>query len=158
MVHPRSTIDPHFLRHIISSTQISSRICKRLMSAENLGNQPARALDMVDELNAQLDEWKDSLPLNMRPKSCLKQCQTSRDMWSLKETILHSSFYDLVMVLHAPFAYPWITKCFRYETNVHVGANIKTQTAKSLESMADAARSIIVMTRDYDINGANTHA
>ena len=128
------------------------------MAAESLDDQPIKILDIVTEFDKKLRLWKDSLPLAMRPKDRLKQFQASQDARSLEETILHCSYYDLIMVLYAPLTYPWITKRFRYDSNTNVRAKVNAQIAQSSEAMVEAARNVIIMTRNFEINGANTHA
>ncbi|KIX06974.1 uncharacterized protein Z518_04950 [Rhinocladiella mackenziei CBS 650.93] len=158
VVHSRSTIDPAAVRCIIRSCQISSRICKRLMSVRSLEGQLMKVLDIVTDCDKQLRSWKDSLPVAIRPQDRLKQFQVSRDTSSLAQILLHCSYYDLVMVLHAPFAYPWMTKHLCSDTNTNLRTRVNAQIAQSSEATVEAARNIIVMARNFEINGANTHA
>jgi len=158
VMHPRSTSNPETIRYFVRSCQVSSRICKRLMSAERLVDQPAKILNIVIEMDRQLCLWKDSLPPQMQPSGSLRPSQASHSARTLEWILLHCSFYDLVMVLHAPYAYPWITQRFRIDANIEFGAKIEAQVAQSSKIMAEAARNIIIMTRNFEINGANTHA
>jgi hypothetical protein len=128
------------------------------MSAKSLDSQPAKFLDIVADFEAQLREWKDSLPPTLQLKDRLTQCQSSQDTISLLETLLQCSYYDLVMVLHAPFAYPWITRRFRYNFDTNVEMRTNVQITRSSEAMVNAARNIVIVARNFQINGANTHA
>lgn len=62
------------------------------------------------------------------------------------------------MALNAPFAYPWIAKRFLPESTQEAQTKFTAQAATSSAEMADAARNIIIMARNFEMNGANTHA
>ena len=72
--------------------------------------------------------------------------------------LMHSSYCDLLMVLHSPFAYPWITNRFLRDSNESLRVEMVSQISKSTDTVVVAARNIIVMARTFDMNGANTHA
>ncbi|KIW99291.1 uncharacterized protein Z519_00954 [Cladophialophora bantiana CBS 173.52] len=158
VAHSRSTIDPIIMKYIVESCQISSRICKKLMSAKRLDNQPGKFLGIVAEFDNELRKWKNSIPVAMRPKDHLKQFEVSQNVSSLEKILIQSSYYDLMMVIHAPLSYPWITNRIRCDLNTNIRARIETQIAQSSEETARAARNIIIMARNFEINGANTHA
>lgn len=157
-VHDGSTLNLQVFKFLIRSSQISSRICKKLMSAHIQDDQPAEILECVLDFNHQLQSWKADLPVELRPQDHVQQFQKRPSQRSLSTTLLQSSYYDLLMVSHAPFVYPWITQRFERGASPDVRAKISDQVIKSVEATVVAARNIIVMTRNFEINGANTHA
>lgn len=62
------------------------------------------------------------------------------------------------MVLNAPLAYPWISAGLPRHLNSESRSDFEAQVAQSSETVAKSARKIIVTTRSFDLNGANTHA
>ncbi len=146
------------MRGLIQNCQISGRICKRLMSARSVNDQPLQVLEIVDQFDKELVSWKKSLPIAMRPKDCPKESPDTPNEKSLAEVLISSSYYDLLMVLHAPFAYPWLTARFSCGPNIGKQMQLNTQVARSTEIVVAAARNIIMMARLFEINGANTHA
>ncbi|KEF61157.1 uncharacterized protein A1O9_02722 [Exophiala aquamarina CBS 119918] len=157
MVHPDSTLDPIFLKSIVQSCQISSRVCKAL-SAKGLDDQPTKLLEIVAKYNQELLSWESSLPAEMRPRICYKYIENVQLSRSLGIILLHCSFYDLSMVLNAPLAYPWIKSAFGTTPKSDLERKIDAQISESSATVVESARKIIIMTRHFDLNGANTHA
>ncbi|KAK5047211.1 hypothetical protein LTR84_006733 [Exophiala bonariae] len=155
MAHPNSALDPIFLTSIIQNCQISSGICKAL-SARGLHDQPARLLEIVRKYNQELLSWETSLAAEMRPRTCYKYNDDVQLSRTLAIILLHCSFCDLLMILNAPFAYPWINSGFRKDSNGET--KIAAQISESSATIVESARKIIVMTRHFDLNGANTHS
>lgn len=156
-VHPHSTLDPVFLKSIIQSCQISSRICK-VLSAKGLDDQPTKLLEIINKYNQELLSWQNSLPAEMRPKLCYKNIDNISLSRTLGIILIHCSFNDLLMVLNAPLAYPWINSALRTHSNSDLVRKIDAQITESSETVIESARKIIIMTRHFDLNGANTHA
>jgi hypothetical protein len=128
------------------------------MSSESVDDQPLQAIEILADLDKQLHDWKESIPVRMQPKSHLKQSQAFETTNSLHEIIMHTAYYDLVMVVHAPFAYPWMNKRFGNDLSTILRSEVDMQATKSAEAMVTVARNIIIMARNFEINGANTHA
>ena len=128
------------------------------MSAKGLDRQPAKVLEIVAEFAEQLRSWKESLPLQVRPKDRPKQPHFSLLARTLGIALLLCSYYDLLMVLHAPFSYPWSTQRFPHDSNANTRVKVNSQIVHSSEATVEAARNIIIMARNFEINGANTHA
>lgn len=157
-VHSSSTLDPITLGYIIQSCQISSRICKKLMTAKSLETLPSKVLEIVNGLDKQLHSWKESLPVEMRPSGRLEKLHVSSNVTPLGITLIRCSYYDLLMVLHAPFSYPWISRRLNHHSNSEFRVKLNAQVTKSSQKVVDAARNIIITARTFEINGANTHA
>jgi hypothetical protein len=152
-------LDPNIVTHIIGSCRISSRIGKGLSSGKELTRDPVKMIDVVLDLARQLSVWRNSLPVELRPDDHLQHFHVSPNTNPLTVTRIHASYYDQLMRLHALFAYPWITEgFFNEDTNPDFRAKINGQIRRSSETMAAAARNIIIMARAFDINGSCTYA
>lgn len=132
-------------------------MCKAL-SAKILDRQPTKLLEIISEYSKELLSWKDSLPIEMRPADCSKYFDSPLLSRSLGARLLHCSYYDLLMVLNAPFAYPWISNRLRKDLSSDLAGKVDAQVIESSETVIESAKNIIVMTRNFDLNGANTHA
>ncbi len=121
-------------------------------------------LDVVLDLDRQLRQWRDSLPVELRPPDDrLEQFHVSSPNTSpLRVVRIHASYYDLLMGVHALLAYPWMIS-ERPDNKGSAGPALQTklkntQIRKSSDTMAAAARNIIIMARAFDINGSCTYA
>jgi hypothetical protein len=47
---------------------IESKVCKRLYSAKASKQSDGELLNTIGELDKELEDWKDSIPLNFRPE------------------------------------------------------------------------------------------
>ncbi len=157
-VHVRSTINVRSFTCIIHSCQISSIVCKQLMSTKAPNEQPDRMLEIVTRFDRQLRLWKESLSSQLRPKDHLKEFQTPSKTMFLSIVLIHCSYYDLLMVIHTFFTYPWITNSISPNLKPQLRAKLDTQIITSSNAAVDAARNIIVISRHFEINGACTHA
>lgn len=143
---------------ILQTCQISSRMCRKLISTNGLLDQPSKLLDLVNQLNQDLQNWKDALPSHIRPQDKVMSCPITLNTTNLAIILLHCSYYDLIMALHGTFAYPWALKDPAQESDLPLRARLRAQIRTSCELVATAARNIIVMARSFDLNGACTHA
>ncbi|RVX72409.1 hypothetical protein B0A52_03597 [Exophiala mesophila] len=157
-VHPDSTIDPLIFTSIIQTCQISSRLCRQLISTRHLQDQPSKLMDIVNGLDNELRTWKANLPSRIMPQDELKHFQTNPISTNLALILLHCSYYDLIMATHTIFVYPWSIRQPALESNPDLAAKLRAQIRRSSEAVATAARNIIIMARNFDINGACTHA
>jgi hypothetical protein len=132
-------------------------VCKAL-SVKVLDHQPTKLLEIISEYSQELLSWKNSLPIEMRLADCFKDFDSPLLSRSLGTRLLHCSFYDLLMVINAPFAYPWISDRLRKNLSSDLAGKVDAQVIKSSETVIESARKIIIMTRNFDLNGANTHA
>ncbi|OQU95760.1 Fungal specific transcription factor domain-containing protein [Cladophialophora immunda] len=149
---PGSTLDVEAFTYLIRHAQISSQISKRLMSVKAFQQPPSTLLETVAELDHQLHEWRDSLPPGLRPDDRLRSFQASRDARYLPTILMHCAYYGSLMAIHTIFAYPWV-----YSTIFGNGRGVVTQDQVifSSNTVAEAARNIIIIARSLEINGAS---
>ena len=157
-VHAGSTISVKMLTYLIRSCQLSGNICRQLMAAKAFDEDPETMLALVQDFDEQLCSWKTSLHSQVRPQDTVKHFHAAPNTRFLEMILIHCSYYNLLMVVHTLFAYPWIINSFEIGANSSFRTKIKAQVARSSKVVANAARNIIVMTRNFDINGACTHA
>ncbi|OAG42085.1 hypothetical protein AYO21_03539 [Fonsecaea monophora] len=149
---PGSTLDVQAFTYLIRHAQISSQISKRLMSVKAFQQPPSTLLETVAELDHQLHEWRDSLPPGLRPDDRLRSFQVPHDARYLPTVLMHCAYYGSLMAIHTIFAYPWV-----YSTIFGNGRGVVTQDQLifSSNTVAEAARNIIIIARSLEINGAS---
>lgn len=142
---------------MIQTCQMSGRIRCKITSSKSLETQPAKMLEMVSHFDRELQQWRDSLPPSFRPETRLRDLKASPFPRSIRLAFIHGLYYNSLMAIHTLFAYPWITDI---TTSLSLTSTLRTkieaQIKQSSEAMVTAARNIIVMTRNFDINGACT--
>lgn len=108
-------------------------------------------LDTVRSLDQKLQDWRDQLPPSLQissPTKPLPQC-APRNMVNIY--YLHFSYYGSLMAIHMVLVYPWIAAIFSTD---QVQA-FRDQVSVSTETVAQAARSIILITRHLNVDVAS---
>jgi hypothetical protein len=113
-------------------------------------------LEVVTELDGQLQAMADSIHGSMKPAAELNLWDDPQQSDSLVAILLHASYYDLLIFIHSRLVYPWLTAELHPEADEEVRANVEAQTVRSSMQMAAAARNLIIMSRNLDIDGAST--
>ena len=157
-VHPGSTIDLEMLTYIIQTCQFYARVSKQLLTTRALHEPPEKMLSLVRQFDVQLQSWKESMPSQLQPTDFLKQFKMPRTMRLLGLMTAHCSFYDLLMVVHSIFMYPWVIDSFSGNADPKVARRIKAQIITSSHLVANAARSLIVITRSLDMDSIGTQS
>jgi hypothetical protein len=104
------------------------------------------------KLDSQLREWRDSLPVTLRPADKLMSFQMPSNAKTFSIIHTHYAYYGALMAIHTMIAYPWIrSTVFDHDRN----AVTQDQTISSSNIVADAARNIIVIARSLGIDGAS---
>ncbi|KIW98761.1 uncharacterized protein Z519_00424 [Cladophialophora bantiana CBS 173.52] len=149
---PGSTLDVEAFMYLIQHSQISSQVSKRLMSVKAFQQPPNTLLETVAQLDHQLREWRDSLPAKLRPDDRLRSLQVPGDARYFPTILMHYAYYGSLMAIHTIFAYPWV-----YSTIFGNDRGIVTQDQVifSSNTVAEAARNIIIIARGLEINGAS---
>ncbi|KAK5217827.1 hypothetical protein LTR72_009490 [Exophiala xenobiotica] len=149
---PGSTLDVETFTYIIRHAQISSRISRRLMSVKAFQQPSSTLLETAAELRHQLREWRDSLSPSMRPGDRLKSLSIPRDGRHFQTVFMHYAYYGSLMATHTIFAYPWV-----YSTifGNNPGTVTQDQLIESSNTVAEAARNIIIIARSIDVTGAS---
>lgn len=115
-------------------------------------------LGLVKRFHHQLQTWKESIPLQLRPTDFLKQFKMPGSKKSLGLMTTHASFYDLVMATHSTFMYPWVINSFSENGDSALAQRIKAQVHTSSQLVANAARSLIVIIRSLDMDSLGTQS
>jgi hypothetical protein len=151
-VYPGSKIDIEIFTYTIQTCQLYDEVNRQLISIRALHEPPTKMLSFVKQFDIQLRTWRESMPAQLRPTDFVKQFTMPGTMRMLGLMTVHSSFYDLLMVAHSIFIYPWVISSFASDGDPEFAAKLKAQTMSSSRLVANAARSLIVMTRSLDIN------
>ena len=158
MVPSGSVGDLDTIKHMVQSCQLYGRISRQLLSTRALHEAPAKMLRVVTQFDAQLQLWKNSLPLEIQPLTTLKQFRIpDGDKW-LGHMITHCSYYDLLMITHSSFMYPWVIESFAHDLDEDLAERVQSQTFTSSCFVANAARSLIVIARNVDLYRAGTQS
>lgn len=103
-------------------------------------------------LNSQLREWRDSLPVTLRPPDKIMAFQVPSHANKFSAIHTHYVYYGTLVAIHTMIAYPWIrSTVFDHDRN----ADTREQTISSSNIVADAARNIIVIARSLGVDGAS---
>jgi hypothetical protein len=154
-IAPGSTINIEIFTHIIKHAQISSLISKNLMSVRAMRSfqqDPTQLLSTVNEMNRQLENFRDSLPAYLRPGAPIKQSSEGLSLPRFIHIIyLHFAYYGSLMATHILLFYPWISARFITENS----DAFRSQIAISSNTVAEAARNIILTARYIDVDVAS---
>jgi hypothetical protein len=148
---PNSPIDIDIFTCAIKHAQIASLISKKLSSVSAFRRTTAEMLETVRSLDQKLQDWRDQLPHGLQIKSPTKALEAcgSRNIVSIYH--LHFAYYGSLMAIHMVLVYPWITAIFSID---QVQA-FRDQVSVSTEAVAQAARSIILLTRHLHVDVAS---
>ena len=122
------------------------------MSVKAFQQPSSTLLETATELDQELRDWRNSLTPSMRPGDRLKSFQIPRDSRYLQTVLMHYVYYGSLMAIHTIFAYPWVYSTIFGDNR---GTVTQDQIIYSSNTIADAARNIIVITRSLDITGAS---
>uniref|UniRef100_A0A093UTA2 Putative transcriptional regulatory protein n=1 Tax=Talaromyces marneffei PM1 TaxID=1077442 RepID=A0A093UTA2_TALMA len=76
---------------------IQSRVYKRLYSTKAAKQSDGELLNTIGELDRELEEWKDSIPLDYRPEHDIK---TTHTPLILHVMIIHFAYYNCLTTIH----------------------------------------------------------
>ena len=76
---------------------IESNVYKRLYSTKATKQSPGELLNAIGELDQQLEEWKDRIPLDFRPEHEIKASHTPL---ILHVVMLHFTYYNCLTTIH----------------------------------------------------------
>ena len=122
------------------------------MSVKASQRPSSTLLETAAQLDLQLREWRDSLSPSMRPGDRLKSFQIPRDGKYFQTILMHYAYYGSLMATHTIFAYPWVYSTIFGNSR---GAVTQDQIIYSSNTIADAARNIIIIARSLEITGAS---
>ncbi|KAK4634957.1 ABC-transporter-regulating transcription factor [Fulvia fulva] len=87
----------NLFRLMCSFAQIQSRVYKQLYSVKASRQSDGELLNTIGDLDAQLEEWKDSIPIDFRPEHEIKAAHTPL---ILHVVVLHFAYYNCLTTIH----------------------------------------------------------
>lgn len=76
---------------------IQSKVYKQLYSTKASKQTDGELLNTIGELDHELEEWKDAIPLDFRPEHEIKASHTPL---MLNIVVMHFSYYNCLMTIH----------------------------------------------------------
>lgn len=87
----------NLFRLMCQFAQIQSRVYKQLYSVKAGRQSDGELLNTIGELDASLEEWKDSIPIDFRPEHEIKAAHTPL---ILHVVVLHFAYYNCLTTIH----------------------------------------------------------
>ncbi|KAA8647265.1 transcription factor atrR [Aspergillus tanneri] len=87
----------NLFRSLCRFATIESQVYKRLYSARASKQSDGELLNTIGELDKELEEWKDSIPLDFRPEHEIKASHTPL---ILHVVVLHFAYYNCLTTIH----------------------------------------------------------
>lgn len=87
----------NLFRSLCRFATIESRVYKRLYSAKASKQSDGELLNTIGELDKELEEWKDSIPIDFRPEHEIKASHTPL---ILHVVVLHFAYYNCLTTIH----------------------------------------------------------
>ncbi|RAL06710.1 transcription factor atrR [Aspergillus homomorphus CBS 101889] len=87
----------NLFRSMCRFATIGSRVYKRLYSAKASKQSDGELLNTIGELDKELEDWKDSIPLDFRPENEIKATHTPL---ILHVVVLHFAYYNCLTTIH----------------------------------------------------------
>ncbi|PYH95542.1 fungal-specific transcription factor domain protein [Aspergillus ellipticus CBS 707.79] len=87
----------NLFRSMCRFASIESQVYKRLYSAKASKQSDGELLNTIGELDKELEEWKDSIPLEFRPENEIKATYTPL---ILHVVVLHFAYYNCLTTIH----------------------------------------------------------
>ncbi len=87
----------NLFRLMCTFAQIQSRVYKQLYSVKASRQSDGELLNTIGELDAQLEEWKESIPLDFRPEHEINAAHTPL---ILHVVVLHFAYYNCLTTIH----------------------------------------------------------
>ena len=149
---PGSTLDIQACTWLFRHAQLSSLVSQKLMSVKAFQQSAADLLQTVTDLDLQLRRWRDSLPGHIRPPDRLMAFQEPLNSQPHSIVLTHLAYYGTMMAIHTMSAYPWISSTILENDK---SAVTQDQTVSSSNAVAEAARNIIILSRNLGVNAAS---
>jgi hypothetical protein len=87
----------NLFRLMCTFAQIQSRVYKQLYSVKASRQSDGELLNTIGDLDAQLEEWKDSIPIDFRPEHEINAAHTPL---ILHVVVLHFAYYNCLTTIH----------------------------------------------------------
>ena len=87
----------NLFRLMCTFAEIQSRVYKQLYSVKASRQSDGELLNTIGDLDAQLEEWKDSIPIDFRPEHEINAAHTPL---ILHVVVLHFAYYNCLTTIH----------------------------------------------------------
>lgn len=87
----------NLFRLMITFSVITNKVYKRLYSVKAAKQSDGELLNTIGELDKELEDWKDSIPLDFRPEHEIKASHTPL---ILHVVVLHFAYYNCLTTIH----------------------------------------------------------
>ncbi|KAG9237080.1 hypothetical protein BJ875DRAFT_438746 [Amylocarpus encephaloides] len=88
----------NFLREHVALAKIQSNVWSRLYSRRSLHQSPEQLWEIIEELDDELQKWKENVPEPLRPQTPLDELDQDN---LLILTILHYTYFQLIIAVHS---------------------------------------------------------
>ncbi|EGP88277.1 uncharacterized protein MYCGRDRAFT_10667, partial [Zymoseptoria tritici IPO323] len=125
---------------------IQSRVYKQLYSVKASRQSDGELLNTIGELDAQLEEWKDSIPLDFRPEHEIKAAHTPL---ILHIVVLHFAYYNCLTTIHRMSVHHgyWTSRLSDYAIQGLNARPLNPRVFMSAALCVNAARTSIALIR-----------
>ncbi|KAJ6110206.1 hypothetical protein N7486_002441 [Penicillium sp. IBT 16267x] len=149
---PESTVsegegDIEVFQSVINHAQLCSSMHKQLSSVQALRQSFENTISTVSHLSSRLEQWRESLPLNLRPGTSINASGIDSKR-KPRIIFLHYLYYASLISLNANFSYPWICDAI-WTTRSEA---LREQIARSTEIVAEASRNIILLSHYTEVD------
>ena len=146
---PGSGVDVRVFTLMIQHAQISARISSRIMSVKAFKQPPRQTIETANDIQRQLQHLLSSVPQDLRVETSLRN-ESSTGPRRIHSIYLHFAIHGSLMATNIVFFYPWISKHFGTESD----PEFRSLAAKSAETIANAARQIMLVLRSLTVDAA----
>lgn len=137
---------------MIKQAQISSSISRKLVPVFQLQSTLFAILSTVHDFHQQLEQLLQDLPHELRVQPSARIVQVDRSSAThAHKMYLHCTIHGIVMALHAPFFYPWISS--RMKTG-GIDHHLDAQIQFSSKAIAASAQNIVLAVRHMVVDVA----
>lgn len=132
----------NLFRLMCTFSQISGMIYKRLYSTKASKFSDGELLNSIGELDRELEDWKESIPLDFRPENEIKASHTPL---ILHLVVLHFSYYNSLTTIHRMSVHHgyWSNRLSSYAISGLNARPLNPRVFSSSQICVSAARSTI---------------
>lgn len=150
-----NTVNVELVTYYIHLSQIVSRIVRRLNAVTAIHTPIDILRQTTCELGETLRKWKDSISASMQPQDSIKLSYMKMNEKPLSVLNLHLAYYGTVLGLHTLFTTPWISRVL-LNPSVATSSRAEELGLASPETVIDAARNIIILSSQMQVDAAST--
>lgn len=143
-VDGKSTMN--LFRLMCQFAQIQSRVYKQLYSVKASRQSDGELLNTIGELDSELEEWKDSIPIDFRPEHEIKAAHTPL---ILHVVVLHFAYYNCLTTIHRMSVHHgyWTSRLSDYAIQGLNARPLNPRVFMSAALCVNAARTSIALIR-----------